>query len=252
VVWEWIHVFGVLQCEAAMQDPISIVVDDREPSCVVDALRAMSECGIAIQHLALGDYQVDGRLLFERKTLPDFVASVLDGRLFRQAAGLAASPLRPIIILEGTIKDIANHGISREALQGALISATVMYGIPLLRSLDPSETARLMLYTARQVRAVPNGALPRTGKRPKSKRKMQLQILQSLPGVGPARAQSLLKRYGSVENVMHADCIGLEATPGIGEETAQRIRWAVNQVAVAYDLSEKISPTIPLDGCQSP
>jgi len=228
-----------------MQAPISIIVDDREPPSVIEALQSLQGCQVATQRLLLGDYLVDDRLLFERKTLPDFVASVLDGRLFRQAAGLAASRFHSIIILEGAIKDIASSGISREALQGALISATVIFGIPLLRSLDPAETARLMLYTARQVRSVPNGALPRGGKRPKSKRKVQLQILQGLPGIGPTRAQSLLERYGSVANVMQADSQMLVETPGIGQETAERIRWAVNQPAVAYDLSDEISPTLP-------
>lgn len=230
-----------------MQGLVSVIVDDREPRCVAEALQSIPECEVTTQRLSIGDYLVDNRLLFERKTLPDFVTSVLDGRLFRQASSLAASPFRPIIILEGRIKDIAHSGISREALQGALISATVMFGIPLLRSFDPEETARLMLYTAKQVRSVPNGALPRGGKRPKSKRKVQLQILQGLPGVGPARAQSLLKRHGSVENVMQADCQKLVETPGIGEEIAQRIRWAVNQVTVAYDLSDEIDPPIPGD-----
>lgn len=233
-----------------MQDPISVIVDDREPQGVIEAFHSLPECQVTIRRLPFGDYQIDDRLLFERKTLPDFVASVLDGRLFRQAAGLAASRFRPIIILEGAIKDIASSGISRDALQGALISASVIFGTPLLRSLDPTETARLMLYTARQVRAVPNGALPRGGKRPKSKRKIQLQILQGLPGVGPTRAQSLLEQYGSVEKVMQADCHELAETPGIGKETAQRIRWAVNQVAIAYNLSDEISATLPSDGRQ--
>lgn len=230
-----------------MQNAISVIVDDREPRCVAEALQSFPECTVVTQRLSMGDYQIDDRLLFERKTLPDFVASVLDGRLFRQASSLAASPFRTVIILEGRIKDIANSGISREALQGALISATVIFGIPLLRSFDPQETARLMLYTARQVRAVPNGALPRGGKRPKSKRKIQLQILQGLPGIGPTRAQSLLKRHGSVENVMQADFDELLDTPGIGEDIAQRIRWAVNQAVVAYDLSDEISSPTPGD-----
>lgn len=228
-----------------MHSHVSVIVDDREPQCVAEALRTHPECKVMTQRLSMGDYLVDDRLLFERKTLPDFVASVLDGRLFRQASGLAASPFRAVIILEGRIKDITNSGISREALQGALISATVIFGIPLLRSFDPEETARLMLYTARQVRSVPNGALPRGGKRPKSKRKVQLQILQGLPGIGPTRAQSLLKRHGSVENVMQADLHELVDTPGIGEDTAQRIRWAVNQAVVTYDLSDEIHPTHP-------
>jgi DNA excision repair protein ERCC-4 len=112
-----------------MQAPISIIVDDREPRSVMEALQALSDCHVSVQRLSLGDYQVDDRLLFERKTLPDFVASVMDGRLFRQAARLAASERRGIIVLEGAVKNIASHGITREALQGALISISVIFQI---------------------------------------------------------------------------------------------------------------------------
>lgn len=220
-----------------MHTPIPIVIDDREPHSVAEALQALPDCHVSVQRLSLGDYQVDDRLLFERKTLPDFATSIMDGRLFRQAVRLAASERRGIIVLEGAVKDIASHGITREALQGALISISVIFGIPLLRSLDPAETARLMLHTARQVRSVQNGALARKGRRPKGKRRIQLQILQGLPGIGPARAQSLLEKYGSVENVMQAGYKELLDTPDIGKDTAQRIRWAVSEPAATYSPS---------------
>lgn len=216
-------------------EPTSIIVDDREPRTVVAALEAHGDCHVTVQRLPLGDYLVDDRMLFERKTLPDFVVSVLDGRLFRQASRLAASKRRGIIILEGTVRDIASHGIAREALQGALISVSVIFGIPLLRSLDATETARLMLHTARQVRSVRNHSLACKGRRPKEKRRIQLQLLQGLPGIGPARARSLLEKYGSVESVMQASYDDLVETPEIGKETAQRIRWAISEQAAAYE-----------------
>jgi ERCC4-type nuclease len=56
---------------------------------------------------------------------------------------------------------------------------------------------------------------------------LQLSILQSLPGIGPARAQQLLEHFGSVEAVMTASVKQLEILPGIGETTSARIRWAL-------------------------
>jgi ERCC4-type nuclease len=217
-----------------MQAPILITVDDREPRTVMEELQGLPDCHVSVQRLSLGDYQVDERLLFERKTLPDFVASVMDGRMFRQAARLSASQHRGIIILEGIAKDIANHGISREALQGALISVSVIFGIPLLRSLDAAETARLIVHTSKQVRAVQSGAIARKGRRPKAKHRVQLQILQELPGIGPTRAQALLDKYGSVEKVMQARYEELLETANIGKDTAERIRWAVSESLSVY------------------
>lgn len=222
-----------------MPEPTSIIADDRESRLVIAELESHPDCRVSVQRLPLGDYLVDGRLLFERKTLPDFAASVMDGRLFRQAARIASSKLHGIIVLEGTVKDLANHGISREALQGALISVSVIFGIPLLRALDAAETARLMLHAARQIRTARTGAVACKGRRSKAKRRIQLHILQGLPGIGPGRAQSLLEKYGSVQNVMQADYADLLDTSNIGEETAKRIRWAVSENIAAYDATCK-------------
>jgi DNA excision repair protein ERCC-4 len=182
----------------------------------------------------MGDFQVDGRLVFERKTLPDFVLSVIDGRLFRQMTRLAASPLKGVLILEGQSRDLRQGEIHREALQGALITTSLVLGIPLLRALRPKKTARLMVYAGRRVERVSAGGLPRSGLRPKGKRKQQLYILQSLPGMGPARAARLLERFGSVQNVLHAGVEDLTAVSGIGADTSRRIRWAVRESHEVY------------------
>ena len=168
---------------------IQIIADDRESqSPVIEALRSQNGTNVTVRRLVLGDYLLDDRLLFERKTLRDFAVSLKDGRLFEQGVRLAASPLQKAIILEGRASDLAESGMRREALQGALINLTLFLGIPLLRSADADESAKLMLYAARQFDHIARQMPPRLfkGKRPKGKRKTQLQILQSLPGIGPS------------------------------------------------------------------
>lgn len=66
----------------AMTPLISILIDDRERAGPVpDALAWAGIFDLRIGRLALGDYLVDGRFLFERKTLPDMALSIKDGRL---------------------------------------------------------------------------------------------------------------------------------------------------------------------------
>ena len=218
-----------------MKPTINIIIDDRERSQTIhQALIAMEGVSCERQRLAIGDFQVDGRFLFERKTLPDFAVSVIDGRLFKQMTQLAMSPLNGVLVLEGTSRDLKPSGVRREALQGALITTSLILGIPVLRAFNADETARLMVYTARQVRFAATGGLPRSGYRPKGKRKQQLHILQSLPGVGPARAARLLARFGSVRNVLNASFENLISVEGIGSETARNINWAVREPQAAY------------------
>ena len=124
----------------------------------------------------------------------------------------------------------------RDAIQGALIALTVYLGLPLLRAVDGDETARLIRYTAIQGRAQAIGAVPRPGQRPRGKRRTQNHILQGLPGIGPERARRLLDRFGSVEAVITASAEELACVDGIGERTANAIRWAVEEPVARYSV----------------
>lgn len=122
----------------------------------------------------------------------------------------------------------------REAIQGALISLTLYLGIPLLRSCDPSETAQIMLFAARQGRSVAATTARRPGRRLRKKPRIQVRVLQGLPGVGAERARRLLERFGSLEAVMQADTEELASVRGIGLATAEAIRWAVKEARPDY------------------
>jgi ERCC4-type nuclease len=213
-----------------MEPKITVIADDREASAdVVQHFLARSDCEVFIRRLPLGDYYIAGRLLVERKHWPDLVASIVDGRLFRQACRLAASPLHTIVLLEGSEEDVAECAMTRKAIQGALISVSVILGIPVLHSRNAEESTRFMLYAGRQVQSMISGAVTRAGHRPKSKRRTQLHILQGLPAVGPVRAARLLEKYGTVEAVLTARLEDLILVAGIGRFAAERIRWAVSE-----------------------
>jgi len=214
---------------------IHVHIDDRErASGMVDVFKEIRGVEVTIGRLPVGDYELNGKFLVERKTLMDFANSIKDGRLFRQACRLTASPLRPFLILEGTTSDLSGIGIRREALQGALITLSLILGIPVLRARDARESAQLMLFAARQVEALASGALPRKVRRPRGKQRVQLEILQGLPGIGPDRAMSLLKAFGSVGQIFNANLDQLLQVHGVGPVTARSIRWAVSEPMTDY------------------
>ena len=103
---------------------IQIIADDRESQfSVIEALRCQNGAEVTVQRLALGDYLLDERLLFERKTLRDFAVSLKDGRLFEQGVRLAASPLHKAIILEGRARDLAESGMGAKLCKGRLLAS---------------------------------------------------------------------------------------------------------------------------------
>ena len=219
--------------------PIRVVADDRERgSGVIATLRVLGNTEVGVERLTLGDYVIAAsNLVFERKTLLDLVASIKDQRLFMQACRLARKAERPVIVLEGTGRDLQDTRMRRESIQGALISLSLVLGIPVLRSMNPKETAQLMVCAARQMQTAATGAYPRGGYRPKGKKRTQHHILQGLPGIGCDRAKSLLENFETVESVMNADEKDLAAVHGIGKITARKIRWALNESPGSYNIS---------------
>jgi ERCC4-type nuclease len=195
----------------------TVIADDRErKSEIIQFLSEIENVSVGIQRLS------------------DFALSIIDGRLFSQAIRLVSSKYKSVLILEGTGKELTEIGVRREAMQGALITVSIILGIPVLRSKTPSESARLILYAARQIKSFARGAVQRHGSRPRGKRKRQLFILQGLPDVGSQRAARLLKSFGSVKAVMAATSGELQCVEGIGKHIAEGIRWAVSENIQAY------------------
>jgi len=72
-----------MKCEVM---PIRIVADDREEAGgVIGELRVRGTWRWSAA-LPVGDFLVEERFAVERKTLADFARSVVDSRLFKQAA----------------------------------------------------------------------------------------------------------------------------------------------------------------------
>jgi DNA excision repair protein ERCC-4 len=157
---------------------------------------------------------------------------------------LANSKSQGVLILEGTAGDSVEIGVAREAMQGALITVSLKIGIPVLRSRNPAETAKLISFIARQIESMARGGVQRHGYQPKGLRYRQRYILQGLPKVGRERADRLLDRFGSVEAVISAGIDDLQTVEGIGKNIAEKIKWAVSErVAPSSNKSFESEPS---------
>jgi DNA excision repair protein ERCC-4 len=204
-----------------------LVVDHSERhAALVDAVRRSGWFDVQMDRLAAGDYLVNGEAVVERKTIRDFTASLLDGRLFPQVARLAHSPYRSLLLIEGptpaSLPDVHHHSV-----EGALVSIAAMWRIPVLHSSDPEQSARMLRFLAEQVRGPRERVLRRFERKPKRLASRQLFLLQGLPGVGPALAYRLLAHFGSIERIATADVATLAEVHGIGARKAAHIRELV-------------------------
>ncbi|QQX80013.1 multidrug MFS transporter [Shewanella sp. KX20019] len=202
---------------------VEISYDDREHAeILLEQLSLHTDLCLVRKRMDLGDYQV-GNWLIERKTLPDLVLSLCNGRLFSQISRLSDSSNNAALLIEGSSRDIASYDITREALIGALCSISVNFNIPILRSLSQYESAKIIYFCATQLNCRET-ELKLHGRKPKRRKNRQLFILQSLPEIGPRLAKRLLSHFDSIEAVMTASTDELIKIEGIGLGKARKIR----------------------------
>ncbi len=193
-----------------------IVVDSREINTkVVEHLRR-KPVTLERDTLELADYIVGEGVGVERKSESDFARSLLDGRLMDQAQEMAREFDRAVIIVEGNPR----KEIEPESVDGALATLAVDFGISVLQSSGPEETAELLYRMARRFE---ERQRPRPRKR-RSTEDLRVEMLSCVPGVGPELARRLLDEFGSIGDVVNASLSELKRVKGIGERKAREIR----------------------------
>ncbi|MGB9837314.1 DEAD/DEAH box helicase [Methanothermobacter sp.] len=203
-----------------------IYVDSREVNSRV--LRELRKIGVdfELRTLSVGDYQVSDDTVIERKTAQDFLGSIMDKRLYRQARDMLENFKRPVMIIEGD--DLYSGFMNPDAVRGALASVAVDFGIPIIPTRSPADTAAMIRRIAmREQREGKPDMRIRTDKKPLTLQEKQLFIVESLPYIGSRYARRLLESFGSVEAVMNASEKELMDVDGIGARIASEIRKVI-------------------------
>jgi DNA excision repair protein ERCC-4 len=214
-----------------MPDFTEIIADDRErASGIFEHLQRFTDVRLRVERLPAGDYIIDDTVVFERKAAADFAASLFDARLFCQAKRLADQTLRGAFIIEGNATDWNKLCLRREALQGALLTLSLVFDLPVFRSQDINETSHLLVYAGRQfVRLRHRNAPCYRMHKGKRRRTRQLRLLATLPGVGADRAKRLLDHFGSIQACLTASPAELQEVSTIGPKTAEAIRELIGE-----------------------
>ncbi|MBE6508963.1 MAG: DEAD/DEAH box helicase [Methanobrevibacter sp.] len=204
-----------------------VYADSREGNSKVIRHLTEMEIDVKVHSMAVADYQVSDEVAIERKTAKDFVDSLIDKRLFKQAKELSEEFKHPIMILEGD--DLYNGMVNPNAIRGSLASIAIDFGISIIPTRNAQDTAAMIKRIA--VREQNGERTPiqiRTDKKPVSLLEQQLFIVESLPNIGPVNAKNLLQHFGSVANVLNASESELQEVEGIGKKTAENIRKVID------------------------
>lgn len=204
-----------------------VFADTREGNSKLIRHLSEMEIDVKVQAMAVGDYQVSDEVVIERKTAKDFVDSIVDKRLFKQARSLMEEFKRPLIILEGD--DLYNGMINPNAIRGSIASIALDFGISIIPTRNAQDTAAMIKRIA--IREQSGEKTPiqiRTDKKPVNLWEQQLFIIESLPNIGPVNAKNLLEHFGTVANIINASESQLQEVEGIGKKTAANIRKVVD------------------------
>lgn len=192
-------------------------------SGVPDALRALGAL-VRVSQLGAGDYLVGNEIGVERKSVLDLHYSIENRRLWSQLRTYRAALRRLFLLVEGSRLD--DGRVTEAGIRGALLEIGDR-GVTVIRSTHARDSALWILRIA--ARAQRSGAGPRPRPRRFARAAQPVDVVGCVTGIGPARARSLLSRFGSVAAIAAADRSELEDVAGIGPSLAEAILKALSE-----------------------
>lgn len=180
-----------------------IIVDYREKNSLV--ISELLHLGIEIEfrELKVADYIVKD-VAIERKTINDFVNSMINKRLFNQIQELQQYKNRLLIVEGINEQELYNDedlGINGNAIRGFLLSILLKYNVPIIFTKDYEDSAKFIAVLAKKQ----TKEMALKAKKRILNKKEQLQfIIESFPGIGPKTAQKLLKKFKTISNIINA------------------------------------------------
>jgi len=203
-----------------------VYVDSREHKKAQEIIKELRRLGATVveKMLDIGDYVVSERVVIERKSARDFAKSIIDGRLFDQAARMREKYEKPIVIVEGNLWKVDKYmNININCVLGALISLVVKFNVTVLFSKDKPMTAYLIYDLAKmEQEKEKRGIKTQSGKKSLTLRELQVQFLASLPGIGVKRAEKILEEFKTPQNALAN--VRLWTRVGVPENTIFLIR----------------------------
>ena len=184
---------------------LSLVADNREKNSLVISELIKNNIGVELKHLEIADFLINN-IAIERKTISDFLNSMINKRLFSQLENLKQYE-KCFLIIEGIeeqeLYSEENKGINPNAIRGFLLSIILEFGVQIIFTKIYENTAKFLIVLLKKQNKATEASL-----NPKRKTKnigeQKQFILEGFPGIGPKSAKKLLKKFKSIKNIINA------------------------------------------------
>lgn len=181
------------------------MLDYREKNSLIPSELIHLGLEIEFKNLKVADYIIKG-VAIERKTVSDFVSSMINGRLIKQLEELGQYKEK-LLIVEGIDEqelytDSEDRiGMHPNSIRGFLLSILLKHKVPIIFTKNYEDTAKFLSVLSKRK---PN-ELPLNVKKKNLNKKEQKQfIIEGFPGIGPKTSKKLLKKFKTIKNIINA------------------------------------------------
>ena len=194
-----------------------LFINTYEPEEIKQLLQKQIE--IEVKNFTPADYLI-GNIAIERKTIDDFITSLVSGRLLEQLHRLKSCYQVCFLLIEGyDLSQLRNVKI----IYSAIIYILIDLNIRIIFTANKEQTVAVLLILAGKTNAWKTVAMVQNKQKQKIK-DVQLEMLALIPNLGRRRASLLLESCGSLQNICNKTTKELAEISGIGRKTAKRIK----------------------------
>ena len=186
-------------------DKKKIIIDYREKNSLVPIFLEKNNYKKEFKELKVADYIVKD-VAIERKTVSDFISSMINKRLTRQLEEMQQYKNK-LLIIEGIDEEELysnseeEYGVHPNSIRGFIISILLRYRVPIIFTKNAEDTAKFISVLSK--REEKEASLNVT-KRFLNKQEQMQFILESFPGIGPKNAKKLLEKFKTIKNIINA------------------------------------------------
>ncbi len=182
-----------------------IIIDYREKNSLVVSKLIGLGFDINFETLKVADYIVKD-VAIERKTVSDFISSMVNRRLLKQLEELQQYKNK-LLIVEGVEEQELytdseeKTGIHPNSVRGFLLSIVLKYKVPIIFTKNPEDTAKFIsVLSKRKEKEISLNVMKKT-----LDKKEQMQfIIESFPGIGPKTSKKVLEEFKTIKNIINA------------------------------------------------
>lgn len=211
---------------------MKIFLDHRERSSGIKKELIKQGLEVIEQQLISADFIIktktlEGRIVtvgIEKKTINDFLNSIIDKRIIIQLIDLKKHFDIPLLIIEGEENIYKVRNFHPNSIRGMFASIAIDFQIPILYTRNHRDTANLLAIIAKRLdkaRSLPSLLKKR---KPLTLKQQQEYLIETLPGIGPTISKSLLEKFKTIKKIINATEEELEEVKKIGPKKIKNIK----------------------------